>query len=168
MDLKSLVPFRGQSALMRPELTLFGPLQREVDRLLNDFTRGTGGNGSSMLMPSIDVSETDKEIEVTVDLPGLERKDVDISLENDVLTIRGEKKIESKSDEKAGKDGKDAKEKTYHVAERSYGVFYRVIQLPPGIDPSKVQATMSKGVLKVTIPKPTRSAAAKIEVKEAA
>jgi HSP20 family protein len=168
MDLKSLVPFRGQSALMRPELTLFGPLQREVDRLLSDFTRGTGGNGSSMLMPSIDVSETDKEIEVTVDLPGLERKDVDISLENDVLTIRGEKKIESKSDEKAGKDGKDAKEKTYHVAERSYGVFYRVIQLPPGIDPSKVQATMSKGVLKVTIPKPTRSAAAKIEVKEAA
>ena len=168
MDLKSLVPFRGQSALMRPELTLFGPLQREVDRLLNDFTRGTGGNGSSMLMPSIDVSETDKEIEVTVDLPGLERKDVDISLENDVLTIRGEKKIESKSDEKAGKDGKDAKEKTYHVAERSYGVFYRVIQLPPGIDPSKVQATMSKGVLKVTIPKPARSSAAKIEVKEAA
>ena len=165
MDLKSLVPFRGQSALMRPELTLFGPLQREVDRLLNDFTRGTGGNGSSMLMPSIDVSETDKEIEVTVDLPGLERKDVDISLENDVLTIRGEKKIESKSDEKAGKDAQD---KTYHVAERSYGVFYRVIQLPPGIDPSKVQATMSKGVLKVTIPKPTRSAAAKIEVKEAA
>ena len=168
MDLKSLVPFHGQGAVMRPELTLFGPLQREVDRLLNDFTRGTGGNGSSMLMPSIDVSETDKEIEVTVDLPGLERKDVDISLENDVLTIRGEKKIESKSDEKAGKDGKDAKEKTYHVAERSYGVFYRVIQLPPGIDPSKVQATMSKGVLKVTIPKPTRSAAAKIEVKEAA
>ena len=168
MDLKSLVPFRGQSALMRPELTLFGPLQREVDRLLNDFTRGTGGNGGSMLMPSIDVSETDKEIEVTVDLPGLERKDVDISLENDVLTIRGEKKIESKSDEKAGKDGKDAKEKTYHVAERSYGVFYRVIQLPPGIDPSKVQATMSKGVLKVTIPKPARNSAAKIEVKEAA
>ena len=168
MDLKSLVPFRGQSALMRPELTLFGPLQREVDRLLNDFTRGTGGNGSSMLMPSIDVSETDKEIEVTVDLPGLERKDVDISLENDVLTIRGEKKIETKSDEKAGKDGKDAKDKTYHVAERTYGVFYRVIQLPPGIDPSKVQATMSKGVLKVTIPKPARSAAAKIEVKEAA
>jgi HSP20 family protein len=150
---------------MRPELTLFGPLQREVDRLFNDFTRGTGGNGGSMLMPSIDVSETDKEIEVAVDLPGLERKDVDISLENDVLTIRGEKKIESKSDDKAGKDAKD---KTYHVAERSYGVFYRVIQLPPGIDPSKVQATMSKGVLKVTIPKPTRSAAAKIEVKEAA
>jgi HSP20 family protein len=150
---------------MRPELNLFGSLQREVDRLFEDFTRGASGNGSSMLMPSIDVTETDNEIEVTVDLPGLERKDVDISLENDVLTIRGEKKIETKPDEKADKDGKD---KTYHVAERSYGVFYRVIQLPPGIDPSKVQATMSKGVLKVAIPKPARSSAAKIEVKEAA
>jgi HSP20 family protein len=162
MDLKSLVPFRGQGALMRPEVNLFGSLQREVDRLFDDFTRGLGANGGNMLMPSIDVSETDKEIEVTVDLPGLERKDVDISLENDVLTIRGEKKIDAKPGDKNGKD------KTYHVAERTYGVFYRVIQLPPGIEPSKVQATMSHGVLKVSIPKPTPSAAAKIEVKEAA
>jgi HSP20 family protein len=169
MDLRSLVPFRGQGALMRSDLNLFGSLQREVDRLFDDFTRGIGpANGGSMLMPTIDVTETEKEIEVTVDLPGLERKDVDISLESDVLTIRGEKKIEPKSNENSGKDGKDAKEKTYHVAERSYGVFYRVIQLPPGIDPSKVQATMSKGVLRVTIPKPARSSAAKIEVKEAA
>jgi HSP20 family protein len=165
MDLRSLVPFRGQGNLMRPELSLFGSLQREVDRLFDDFTRGIRSNEGNMLLPSIDVSETDKEIEVTVDLPGLERKDVDISLENDVLSIRSEKKIETKPDDKADKGGKD---KTYHVAERSYGVFYRVIQLPPGIDPSKVQATMSKGVLKVTIPKPKPSSAAKIEVKEAA
>src|ERR1700754_4631763 len=162
MDLKSLVPFRGQGALMRPELGLFGSLQREVDRLFEDFTRSVGSNGGSMLMPRIDVSETDKEIEMTVDLPGLERKDVEISLENDVLTIRGEKKVETKTDDKGDK------EKTYHIAERSYGVFYRVIQLPPGIDPSKVQATMSKGVLTVKIPKPKPSAATKIEVKEAA
>jgi HSP20 family protein len=167
MDLRSLVPFHGQGAVMRPELSLFGSLQREVDRLFEDFTRGigSGSNGGRLLMPSIDVSETDKEIEVTVDLPGLERKDVDISLENDVLTIRGEKKIETKQEDKDDKGGKD---KTYHVAERTYGVFYRVIQLPPGIDPSKVQATMSNGVLKVKIPKPSRSSAAKIEVKEAA
>jgi HSP20 family protein len=55
-----------------------------------------------------------------------------------------------------------------HMAERSYGVFYRVLQLPPGVDPSSVQATMSKGVLKITIPKPALSQAKKIEVKEAA
>ncbi|MGZ5840816.1 MAG: Hsp20/alpha crystallin family protein [Xanthobacteraceae bacterium] len=165
MDMRPLVPFRGQSALMRPDFGLFGSLQREVDRLFDDFARSSvSSNGAGMLMPSIDVSETDKEIEVVAELPGLERKDVDISLENDVLTIRGEKKVESKADDKDDKE----KAKAYHVAERTYGVFYRVIQLPPGIDPSKVQATMSKGVLKVTIPKPAPSAAAKIEVKEAA
>jgi HSP20 family protein len=172
MDLRSLVPFRGQGTLSRPELNVFGSLQREVDRLFDDVTRGLAiPNIPTMLMPSIDVTETDKEIEITVDLPGLERKDVEISLENDMLTIRGEKKIETTSDakdDKKGKDSTDNKDKTYHVAERSYGVFYRVIQLPPGIDPSKVQATMSKGVLKVTIPKPARNNAAKIEVKEAA
>ena len=107
MDLRSLVPFRSHGSVSRPEISLFGSLQREVDRLFEDFTRGIGANGGSMLMPSIDVSETDKEIEVVVDLPGLERKDVDISLENDVLTIRGEKKIETKSDDKDGKDSKD-------------------------------------------------------------
>jgi HSP20 family protein len=165
MDLKPLVPFRGQGALMRPDFGLFGSLQREVDRLFDDFARNVSSNGAGTLMPSIDVSETDKEIEVVAELPGLERKDVDISLEHDVLTIRGEKKIESKAGDK---NEKEDKAKAFHVAERTYGVFYRVIQLPPGIDPSKVQATMSKGVLKITIPKPTPNTATKIEVKEAA
>jgi HSP20 family protein len=145
---------------MRPELSLFGSLQREVDRLFDDFARGVGAQGGSQLAPNIDITETDKAIEVTAELPGLERKDVDISLEDNVLTIRGEKKIEEEK--------KDEKNKSYRVAERSYGVFYRLIELPPGIDPSSVQATMSKGVLKVTIPKPARSEAKKIEVKEAA
>jgi HSP20 family protein len=111
-------------------------------------------------VPSIDVAETDKAIEITAELPGLERKDVDISLEDNVLTIRGEKKVEQEQ--------KDDKNKNYRLAERSYGVFYRVLELPTAIDPSSVQATMSKGVLKVTIPKPARPQAEKIEVKEAA
>ena len=96
---------------------------------------------------------------ITAEMPGLERKDVEISVEDDVLTIRGEKKVESEQDDK---------NKNYHLTERSYGVFYRVLQLPPGVDPSKIQATMSNGVLKITIPKPARSEAKKIEVKEAA
>jgi HSP20 family protein len=182
MDLRSLAPFRGQGALSRPDSSLFGSLQREVDRLFEDFTRTVAPiNGGNMLMPSIDITETDKEIEITVDLPGLERKDVEISLENDVLTIRGEKKFEAGSDDRGnqssqkaqnGKKGQqdqqsqDNQNKRYHVAERTYGMFYRVIQLPPGIDTSKVQATMSNGVLKIAIPKPERSRAAKIEVKE--
>jgi HSP20 family protein len=208
MDLRALVPFRSQAGapMLRPELSLFGSLQREVDRLFDDFTRGVGsGNGgSALLMPSMDVSETDSEIEITVDLPGLERKDVEISLENDMLTIRGEKRVEAVIDkgngaggagqaagqgggadqaaggrESAAKGGGEPgaqqqpvaqqRDRKYHVAERVYGVFYRVIQLPPGIDPSKVEATMSKGVLRIRIPKPTESSSSKrIEVKEAA
>jgi HSP20 family protein len=144
---------------MRPEFGMFGTLQREIDRLFDDFARGFGGHGNGQLVPNIDVTETDKVIEVAAELPGLERKDVDISLEDDVLIIRGEKT--------AKQERKDEK-KNYHVTERSHGAFYRLIQPPPGIDPSSVQATMSNGVLKVTIPKPARSAAKKIEVKEEA
>jgi HSP20 family protein len=144
-------------------VSLFGTLHREIDRLFDDLTRGGFGTlpspAQTNLMPSIDVTETDKEIEITAELPGLERKDIDISIEDDLLTIRGEKKVETKQEEK---------DKNYHVSERSYGVFYRVIQLPPGVDPSSIQAVMSKGVLKLTIPKPAKAEPKKIEVKEAA
>jgi HSP20 family protein len=160
MNLRSLAPFRERSSVMRPEAGLFGSLQREIDRLFEDFTRSFGAPGNGSLVPSIDVTETDKEIEIAAELPGLERKDVDISIEDNVLTIRGEKKVEQEQ--------KDEKNKNYRLAERSYGVFYRVIELPHGTDPSRVQATMSNGVLKVKIPKPARSEAKKIEVKEAA
>jgi HSP20 family protein len=143
---------------------LFGSLQREIDRLIDDFARGNFGlltQAQANLIPQIDVSETDKEIEITAELPGLERKDVEISVEDGTLTIRGEKKVETKEKE-------DDKNKSYHVSERSYGVFYRLVQLPAGVDPASIQATMSKGVLKVTIPKPAKAEPKKIEVKEAA
>ena len=160
MNLRALVPFRDRQGLARPEFGVFGSLQREVDRLFDDFARSTlatTGNGS--LMPSMDITETEKEFVITAELPGLERKDVEISLEDNVLTIRGEKKSETKPDDK---------NKNVHVSERSYGVFYRVLELPTKVDPSSVQATMSKGVLKITIPKPARPESKKIEVQEAA
>jgi HSP20 family protein len=90
-------------------------------------------------------------------MPGLERKDVEISIDDDILTIRGEKKVEETQ-----------KDKNVQLSERSYGVFLRVLQLPPGIDPSSVQATMSNGVLKIAIPKPAKPEPKKIEVKEEA
>jgi HSP20 family protein len=160
MNLRALVPFRDRQGLARPEFGVFGSLQREVDRLFDDFARSTlamAGNGS--LMPSMDITETEKEFVITAELPGLERKDVEISLEDNVLTIRGEKKSETKPDDK---------NKNVHVSERSYGVFYRVLELPTKVDPSSVQATMSKGVLKITIPKPAWPESKKIEVQEAA
>ncbi|MET4424951.1 HSP20 family protein [Bradyrhizobium sp. JR18.2] len=158
MRLRSLVPSRD-AGMMRPDFGLFG-LHREIDRLFSEFSQGQGPNGQQ-LVPNIEIAETDKAIEVTAEMPGLERKDVDISLEDDTLTIRGEKKVEQGTD--AGKNDKNVQH-----SERSYGVFLRVLQLPPGIDPSSVQATMANGVLKITIPKPAKSEPKKIEVKEAA
>jgi HSP20 family protein len=168
MPLRALVPSTPSAnggTRLQP-VSLFGSLHREIDRLFDDLTRGGFGTlpspAQTNLMPSIDVTETDKEIEITAELPGLERKDIDISIEDDLLTIRGEKKVETKQEDQEDKD------KNYHVSERSYGVFYRVIQLPPGVDPSSIQAVMSKGVLKLTIPKPAKAEPKKIEVKEAA
>jgi HSP20 family protein len=160
MALRSLIPSGNGGTRTALAINPFGFLQREIDRLFDDFARGgLEAPAQVNLAPSIDVAETDKEIVVSAEMPGLERKDVEISLENDLLTIRGEKKIETQKDDKS---------KNYHVSERSYGMFYRVLQLPLGVDPSKVQATMANGVLKITIPKPARSEAKKIEVKEAA
>jgi HSP20 family protein len=161
MHLRSLIPSGNGGTRTISAANPFGFLHREIDRLFDDFTRGLDGSGQGQvnLVPSIDVSETDKAIAITAEMPGLERKDVEISVEDDVLTIRGEKKVESEQDDK---------NKNYHLSERSYGVFYRVLQLPPGVDPSKIEASVSNGVLKITIPKPARSEPKKIEVKDAA
>jgi HSP20 family protein len=166
MNTRSMAPStapssNGGSRMAVP--TLLGSLHREIDRLIDDFARGNFSmmtHAQANLVPQIDVAETDNEIEITVELPGLERKDVEISVEDDMLTIRGEKKIETKENE--------ADKKNYHVSERSYGVFLRMVQLPAGVDPASIQATMSNGVLKLTIPKPAKAEPKKIEVKEAA
>lgn len=158
MNLKSLIPVgqeRGVSGFANP----FMSLQREVDRLFEDFTRGLpafAGNGGKML-PSMDVTETDKEIEITAELPGLEDKDVQINVSDNLLTIRGEKKAE-----------KEEQDKNYRLIERSYGSFERTIALPEGVNPDAIKANIAKGVLKVTVPKPAPAHAKKIEVKSAA
>src|SRR4030088_197776 len=133
MRLRSLVPSRESNALMPSGFGLFG-LHREIDRLFNEFAQGMGPSGLQNIVPNIEISETDKAIEISEERPGLERKDVEISIEDDTLTIRGEKRVEEKDD------------KNVQHSERSYGVFLRVLQLPADIDPSSVQATMSNGV----------------------
>jgi len=90
----------------------------------------------------VDVVETDKEIRVTVELPGLDEKDINVSLARDVLTISGEKKQAKK--ERRG---------NYYRAERSYGSFRRSIQLPTQVQADKVDAVFRKGVLSITLPK---------------
>jgi HSP20 family protein len=157
MNLKSLIPIgRDRSIAANP----FMSLQREIDRLFDDFTRGfptLAGSGGTTLMPSMDVTETDKEIEITAELPGLEETDVQINLSDNLLTIRGEKQAE-----------KEQKDKNYRLVERSYGSFERTLELPEGISADAIKANISKGVLKVTVPKPAPAQAKKIEVKSAA
>ena len=167
MNLRSLVPLRDRPG---SEVAPFVSLQREIDRLFDEFSRGLPMAPQTMMniMPKLDVTETDKEIEITAELPGLERKDVEISVEDNLLTIRGEKRIErEQKDDKKKEDKQRDEKKNVQLAERSYGVFYRVLQLPPGVDPASINATMANGVLKVVIPKPAKPQVKKIEVKEA-
>jgi HSP20 family protein len=162
MALRLMVPYRERTPLARPDFDRLSPLSHEIGRLVEEFSRSlsaVGGVTTPGLPPRTDVIETDKEIEITTELPGLERKDIEISLEDNILTIRGEKNVPAETDDK---------NKNYHLTERSYGVFYRAFQLPVGIDPASVEATMSNGVLKIKIPKPAHAEAKKIEVKEAA
>ena len=159
MNLKSLIPV-GRDRSLVGSGSPFMSLQREVDRLFDDFARGFptfAGNGATALMPSMDVTETDKEIEITAELPGLEEKDVQINVADNLLTIRGEKKAE-----------KEQKDKNFRLVERSYGSFERTLELPEGFNADAIKANISKGVLKVTVPKPAPAQAKKIEVKSAA
>ncbi len=102
----------------------------------------------------MEVTETDTAIEVSTELSGMDEKDIDISVADGVLTIRGEKKCE-----------KDEKKKNYRVVERSYGSFERAVALPQGVDAAKVKAQMSKGVLKIDIPKPAAAKAQQVKIR---
>lgn len=110
------------------------------------------------MVPSIDVRETDKELVVEAELPGMDEKDVSVTLSNGVLTLKGEKKSE-----------REEKKDNYHVSERSYGSFQRSFELGDAVDPDKVQASFEKGVLKVTLAKrpETAKAAKQIPISKA-
>jgi HSP20 family protein len=92
--------------------------------------------------PSVDVAETNGDITVTAELPGVKQEEVEISITDDVLTLKGEKKEE-----------KEVKEKNYHRIERSYGSFQRSIGLPTGVQADKAKATYKDGILSITVPK---------------
>ncbi len=162
MNLKSLMPFGRDVA--RRDANPFDLLQREVDRLFDEFTRfprfglpAPSAAALPALTPRMDVTETDKEFEITAELPGLEEKDVQVNVADNVLTIRGEKKVE-----------KEEKDKDYHLVERSYGSFERSLELPAGVDPDAIAASIANGVLTVKVPKPAAAQAKKVEVKAAA
>lgn len=156
---KSLIPVGTDRSVARRESNPFSFLQQEIDRLFEGVTRGFPNfpaiAGASL--PRMDVAETDKAIEIEAELPGLETKDVQINLADNVLTIRGEKKSE-----------REEKEKDYHLVERSFGSFSRSVALPQGVKPEDVSAEIAKGVLKVTVKKPAPAQSKQIEIKSAA
>ena len=149
-------------SLLGREDDLFGSLFREVQKTFEDFSRRSplGGFGSDVTAPKIDIVESKDAIDLTAELPGVEEKDVDVTLADGMLTIRGEKKTE--------RDERD-KDKNWHVVERSYGSFSRAIPLPFDPDPGKVEAKFDKGVLHIHLPKPAEMAKKqqKIEIKKA-
>ena len=115
------------------------------DRVGNlDWPWGSGEAKSDMV-------ETDNAIEVSIELPGMEMKDIEVTVNDDMLTVKGEKRIE-RQEEKKG----------YYLSERSYGAIYRTIPLPPGVDGEKVQASFKNGVLTIRLPQ-TPEAQAKVK-----
>jgi len=140
----------------------FGSLFREVQKTFEDFSqRGPFAQfGSDIPSPKVNIAESKDAIEVTAELPGVDEKDLDVTLANGMLTIRGEKK--------SARDEQD-KDKNWHVVERSYGSFSRAIPLPFDPDPAKVEAKFDKGVLHIHLPKPAEVAKKqqKIEIKKA-
>jgi HSP20 family protein len=118
-------------------------LRREIDRLFEDTFGGNGPQGGSWT-PAVNVREDDKDLTFQVELPGIKPEQVDITVDNGVLTIRGERQeTRSETDDKA----------RYHIVERSYGAFSRSFQLPKGLDESKIEAEFQDGVLNIHIPK---------------
>lgn len=140
----------------------FATLRKQIDKMIDDFDWSVPELERTVAVRS-NVSETDGEIRVTAELPGLTDKDVDVSVTGDLITIKGEKK--SEREEKGEEEGRE-----FHRVERMSGAFHRALRMPFDIDADKVEADVKNGILTVTIPKPPEIAAKtkKIEVKHAA
>jgi HSP20 family protein len=138
---------KGELLPSRETWEPFGSLRRDMERLLENFSRDFGWEPPALagagMAPRIDVSETESEIKVEAELPGVDEKDLEVVLSQGRLTIKGEKKQE-----------KEEKKKDYHLVERSYGSFTRSIPLPFEADADQIKASFAKGVLTVTVPKP--------------
>ena len=139
-------------------------IQRQVDDLFDGFFENFRlaplgqFQKQDSFMPNVDVKETKKDIQVSAELPGMNEKDIDVTLHEGTLIIKGEKKNETEDE----KDG-------YQRIERTYGSFYRAFDLPKGIEEDKIKASYKKGVLKVVLPQnaKVREKQKKIEVKAA-
>jgi HSP20 family protein len=136
-----------------PTLSRWDPFG-EIQRLTEQMFRGWAGEGSTRFSPAVDIYEGKDSIFVKAELPGVKPENVRVDVENNVLNIQGERKLE-REDERKG----------YHRIESSYGSFTRSFALPESVDPHKVEADMSEGILTVRIAKRTEISPRRIEVK---
>jgi len=154
MAIKNLVPRFGRGGenapVRRGGWDPFRDFQREMNRLFDDFFTDFslaprwGGRESAptAFSPRVDVSETDKEVKISAELPGMDERDINVEMEDGAVTIRGEKR-----------EDREDKGKNWYSREQSYGAFHRVIPLPASVDGEKAKAKFKKGILTVTAPK---------------
>ena len=162
----NLIPWRRKQEPNRHEIEPESSLARlrgEIDTLLGRFFGdpwGFAGFGSPWTQlaaaPRTDLADTDKDVTVTMELPGVDPQDVEIHINGDLLTVRGEKKAE-----------REEKKKDYHYVERQFGSFCRTVQVPSTADPDKVDAAYKDGVLTITIAKHPDAKPKRITVRNA-
>lgn len=144
VEIKKAAPVRHN--MFQPWQSYLNEMDRLFDRFSTDFglpsfARFWDG-GRTIAAPAVDVSEDDKAYIVKAELPGMEDKDIDVSVSNGMLILKGEKKKET-----------EEKKTNYYLSERSYGAFQRAFELPYGVDQEKIAAEFAKGVLTITLPK---------------
>jgi HSP20 family protein len=132
-------------------------LQDRMNRLFEDAGRGIRRNeepaSTTIWSPAVDIYETEGEIVVQAELPGMDRKDISLNLENNVLTIRGDRQFK-----------KETKEDNYHRIERSYGGFSRSFSIPTTVDEDKIRADYKDGVLRIALPKKEQARPKQIQI----
>jgi len=145
--MRALTPWKGMDVL-----------RHEMDRVFDHFLepRGDEFEAAGQWRPQVDVSETKEAVVVKAEIPGVEQKDINVSLQDQVLTIRGEKHQE-----------KDEKHEKYHRVERSWGIFTRAFRMPVAVAGDKVTATFKDGMLTITLPKALEARGTTIPVKSA-
>ena len=144
-----LPKLRSKSESIRTRDSVFDDLFNELYSLPTSFLSKSGVD----LSPRIDISETDAAYKIEAELPGINQKEIDVKIDNNILTIQGKKE-----------DIKEEKEKNYHLRERYYGAFQRSISLPNNIEPEKIKASFENGVLNISVPKNDKRTPKKIEI----
>ena len=128
-------------------------LQNRINSLFRDLNEGDDPVAAASFVPAVDVYEDEKKVVLKLEVPGIEEKDLDVSVENNTLTVKGERKFE-----------KEEKEENFHRIERRYGSFYRAFTLPTTVDTESVAASYNAGVLKLELKKKPEAQPKQIKV----